>query len=170
MAQTAHGQRRQQHGNKEVIYQFRLTLSTTSSKIRQAICSTTHKICTGTDKPIGVKSEDYFILKVLFSFLEKCVFSPWQCRASSTLFIWLNEKRSFLVPRKVRFLAMTMSEQARHCSFGLTKTFKKHALATSPNALFFVLLHKLNCVRLQEKQVFLFKLVVARHHIANAQQ
>ena len=31
--------------------------------------------------------------------------------------------RSFLVPRKVRFLAMTMFEQARHCSFGLTKTF-----------------------------------------------
>ena len=55
-----------EHGNEEVIYQFRLTLSTTSSKIRQAICRTTHKICTGTDKPIGVKSEDYFILKVLF--------------------------------------------------------------------------------------------------------
>ena len=32
-------------------------------------------------------------------------------------------KPSFLVPRKVRFLAMTMSEQARRCSFGLTKTF-----------------------------------------------
>ena len=32
-------------------------------------------------------------------------------------------ERSFLVPRKVRFLAMTMFEQARHCSFGLTKTF-----------------------------------------------
>ena len=30
---------------------------------------------------------------------------------------------SFPIPRKVRFLAMTMSEQARHCSFGLTKTF-----------------------------------------------
>ena len=30
---------------------------------------------------------------------------------------------SFLVPRKVRFLATTMSEQARHCSFGSTKTF-----------------------------------------------
>gem|GEM_PF-2802565 len=54
---------------------------------------------------------------------------------------------------------MTMSEQARHCSFGLTKTFKKHALPTSSNALFFVLLHKLSCVRLQEKQFFLFKLV-----------
>ena len=64
--QAAHGQRRQQYGNKEVIYQFRLTLPTTSSKIRQAICSTTHKICTSTDKPIGAKSEDYFILKVLF--------------------------------------------------------------------------------------------------------
>ena len=38
---------------------------------------------------------------------------------------WTSERisRSFLVPRKVRFLAMTMSEQARHCSFGLTKTF-----------------------------------------------
>ena len=32
-------------------------------------------------------------------------------------------KPSFLVPRKVRFLAMTMSERARRCSFGLTKTF-----------------------------------------------
>ena len=32
-------------------------------------------------------------------------------------------KLFFLVTRKVRFLAMTMSEQARHCSFGLTKTF-----------------------------------------------
>ena len=32
-------------------------------------------------------------------------------------------KGSFLVPRKVRFLAMAMFEQARHCSFGLTKTF-----------------------------------------------
>ena len=31
--------------------------------------------------------------------------------------------RSFLVPLKVRFLAMTMFEQARRCSFGLTKTF-----------------------------------------------
>ena len=30
---------------------------------------------------------------------------------------------SFLVPRKVRFLAMTMFNQARRCSFGLTKTF-----------------------------------------------
>jgi len=32
---------------------------------------------------------------------------------------------SFLVPRKVRFLAMAMFEQARRCSFGLTKTFYK---------------------------------------------
>ncbi len=32
-------------------------------------------------------------------------------------------KGSFLVPRKVRFLAMTMFEQAQCCSFGLTKTF-----------------------------------------------
>ena len=29
----------------------------------------------------------------------------------------------FLVPRKVRFLAMTMFEQARRCSFDLMKTF-----------------------------------------------
>ena len=29
----------------------------------------------------------------------------------------------YFVSRKVRFLAMTMYEQARHCSFGLTKTF-----------------------------------------------
>ena len=36
--------------------------------------------------------------------------------------IW-QRKRSFLVPRKVRFRAMTMSKQARLCSFGLTKTF-----------------------------------------------
>ncbi len=34
--------------------------------------------------------------------------------------IW-QQKRSFFVHRKVRFLAMTMSEQARLCSFGLTK-------------------------------------------------
>ena len=32
-------------------------------------------------------------------------------------------KLFFLVTRKVRFLAMTMFEQARHCSFGLTITF-----------------------------------------------
>ena len=32
-------------------------------------------------------------------------------------------KTFFFVPRKVRFLAMTMFEQARRCSFGLTKTF-----------------------------------------------
>ena len=89
-----------EHGNEEVIYQFLLKLPTMPSKIRQAICSTTHKICTGTDKPIGAKSEDYFVLKV-----------------------------------------------------------QKHALATSPNALFFGLLHKLSCVRLQEKHIFLFKLV-----------
>ena len=31
-------------------------------------------------------------------------------------------KLFFFVPRKVRFLAMTMFEQAPHCSFGLTKT------------------------------------------------
>ena len=38
---------------------------------------------------------------------------------------WISERinRSFLVPRKVRFLAMIMFEQARRCSFGLTKTF-----------------------------------------------
>ncbi len=30
--------------------------------------------------------------------------------------------RSYFAPRKVRFLAMTMLEQAQHCSFGLTKT------------------------------------------------
>ena len=42
------------------------------------------------------------------------------------------QRRSFLVPRKVRFLAMTMFEQARHRSFGLTKTclttWRKNAL------------------------------------------
>jgi len=31
--------------------------------------------------------------------------------------------RSFLVPRKVRFLAMAMFEQAQRCLFGLTKMF-----------------------------------------------
>ena len=31
-------------------------------------------------------------------------------------------KLFFFVPRKVRFLAMTMFEQAPHCSFGLTTT------------------------------------------------
>ncbi len=31
-------------------------------------------------------------------------------------------KLFIFVPRKVRFLAMTMSEQARLCSLGLTKT------------------------------------------------
>ena len=55
-----------EQGNEEVIYHLLLTLPATPSKIMQAICLTTHKICTGTDKPIGVKSEDYFILKVLF--------------------------------------------------------------------------------------------------------
>ena len=74
-----------------------------------------------------------------FPFLEKCVL-PFHfaqssvlaifnsrhdnVRASSTLFIWLNENVLF-VPWKVRFLAMTMYEQARHCSFGLTKTLFK---------------------------------------------
>ena len=37
-------------------------------------------------------------------------------------YVGLNKTFFFFVPRKVRFLAMTMSEQARHCSFGLTKT------------------------------------------------
>ena len=32
-------------------------------------------------------------------------------------------KTFFFVSQKVRFLAMTMFEQARRCSFGLTKTF-----------------------------------------------
>ena len=34
-----------------------------------------------------------------------------------------RKKLFFFVPRKVRFLAMTMFEQTRCCSFGLTKTF-----------------------------------------------
>ena len=55
-----------EQGNEEVTYHLVLTLPATSSKIRQAICSTAHKICTGPDKPIGAKSEDYFVLKVLF--------------------------------------------------------------------------------------------------------
>ena len=41
--------------------------------------------------------------------------------------------RSFLVPRKVRFPAMTMFEQARHCPFGLTKTFELYACARGNN-------------------------------------
>jgi len=40
---------------------------------------------------------------------------------------------SSLVPRKVRLLAMTMLEQARHCSFGLTKTFELYACARGNN-------------------------------------
>ena len=55
-----------EQGNEEVIYHLLLTLPATPSTIRQAICPTTHKICTGTDKPIGAKSEDYFVLKVPF--------------------------------------------------------------------------------------------------------
>ncbi len=39
---------------------------------------------------------------------------------------------SSLVPRKVRLLAMTMFEQARHYSFGLTKTF----IPRSPKSAF----------------------------------
>ena len=46
--------------------------------------------------------------------------------------------RSFLVPRKVRFLAMTMFEQARHCSSGLTgaffSRFSKSAFSRHDNA------------------------------------
>ena len=60
---------------------------------------------------------------VLFSFLEKCVFSPWQYPNKLDIVHLAYRKRSFLVSRKVRFLAMTMFEQAWHCSFGLTKTF-----------------------------------------------
>ena len=37
-------------------------------------------------------------------------------------YVGLN-KTFFFRSSKVRFFAMTMSEQARHCSFGLTKTF-----------------------------------------------
>ena len=41
---------------------------------------------------------------------------------------WADEfLSSSLIPRKVRFLTMTMFEQARHCSFGLTKTFFSHS-------------------------------------------
>ena len=37
---------------------------------------------------------------------------------------WADEfLSSSLIPRKVRFLAMTMFEQARRCSFGLTGAF-----------------------------------------------
>ena len=42
-----------------------------------------------------------------------CIMTNWQrCHA----------KRSSLVPPKVRFVAMTMFEQARHCSFDLMRT------------------------------------------------
>ena len=42
---------------------------------------------------------------------------------------WADEfLSSSLIPRKVRFLTMTMLEQARHCSFGLTKTLIGYAL------------------------------------------
>ena len=45
--------------------------------------------------------------------------------ASGQVGEWISERvnRSFLVPRKVRYLAMTMFEQTRHCSFGIAKTF-----------------------------------------------
>ena len=43
------------------------------------------------------------------------LFSPWQNTSKLALPIWLNEN--------VRFLAMAMTEQAHHCSSGLTKTF-----------------------------------------------
>ena len=45
--------------------------------------------------------------------------------ASGQVDEWISERvnRSFPVTRKVRFLAMTMFEQAQHCSFGITKTF-----------------------------------------------
>ena len=45
--------------------------------------------------------------------------------ASGQVDEWISERvnRSFPVTRKVRFLAMTMFEQARHCSFGLATTF-----------------------------------------------
>ena len=46
---------------------------------------------------------------------------------------WADEfLNSSLIPRKVRFLAMTMLEQARHRSFGLTKTF----FSRSPKSAF----------------------------------
>ena len=60
---------------------------------------------------------------LFFSFLEKCVFSPWQMFEQARQCSFGLTKTFFFVPRKVRFLAMTMFEQARHCSFGLTKTF-----------------------------------------------
>ena len=41
----------------------------------------------------------------------------------------------YSVSRKVRFLAMTMSEQARHCSFGLTKTLVCNGLVNKGAAL-----------------------------------
>ena len=47
---------------------------------------------------------------------------------------WADEfLSSSLIPRKVRFLAMTMFEQARRCSFGLTKTFELYACARGSN-------------------------------------
>ena len=56
------------------------------------------------------------------------------CGAWAFLLLWFStlfasfsfsvaEERFFFVPRKVRFLAMTMSEQARRCSFCSTKKF-----------------------------------------------
>ena len=44
---------------------------------------------------------------------------------------WTSEQVdcSFLAPRKVRFLGMTMSEQARQRSIGLLKTFFSRVLA-----------------------------------------
>jgi hypothetical protein len=57
-------------------------------------------------------------IRIQLAFTNHCLIPEKQ--ESVVKKIWL-----FFVPRKVRFLAMTMFEQARHCSFGLTKTFYK---------------------------------------------
>ena len=87
------------------------------------------------------------LTKTFFFRSSKSAFSRHDnVRASSTLFIWLNEnvlfrfsKSAFCLSTSLKapcwrfpILAMTMPEQARHCSFGLTKTLM---LCATPNDL-----------------------------------
>jgi len=99
----------------------------------------------------------------------------------------------------VRFLAMAMFEQARHCSFGLTKTFfsrsSKSAFSRHDNVrasstlliwlnenvqktcfghfvkrIIFRTFAQVKLRSAKRKTVFSFQISCPRHHIANAQQ
>jgi len=110
------------------------------SKIRQAICLTTHKICTSSDKPLGLKvkttSKNRF-----FSLPKKGAFSRHDnVRASSTLLIWLNEN-----VQKTCF-----GHFVKRIIF---RTFAQVKLRSA-----------------KRKTVFSFQISCPRHHIANAQQ